>query len=414
MAGPAGSSVIRTVQVLLISALISGGGTVLLLANLPPMIPAETAALQLLAVCLAYIASGALHAAGKKTVSVAASLLKIFCVYFIVKASGVSTVALALFLFAFHIEAYYFIPLHFAIGLSLIALRVALAGSASHTAWDTPVGGVENGWIAVLASVSAAGALTGKVIAQLATLAARHTQSVDRLEEAVRNLTETNAAYQTYAAYIEENSKEAERNRLTREIHDIVGYSMTNLLMIVQAALYSDNQDQVTELLQKAQTHINASMQEVRTSLRRLRSTQKKALHGVGLIRHLTDNFSRVTGIKVALDVIAFPRVISEDIEKTLYRMLQESMTNSFRHGKATEIDVTFQVHRNVLFVKIRDNGRGKSALGPAQGYASGPAEGIGLRGMRERIEETGGTLTTVSGKDGFTVFARLPYHSET
>lgn len=406
---------IHTLQVLAISFLVAAAGSILLVSNLPPLIPAETASVQIMIVCIVYVLSGGLHAARKAAISAAAAVIKIFCIYFIVKAAGVTTVALALLVFAFHLEAFYFIPLHYGVILALTALRVTMVSSSPHTAWDTPVGPVGTLWVSVIAALAAAGAFTGCLISRLVELSSRRAESMERLEEAVRNLTETNTAYQTYATYIEENSKEAERNRLTREIHDIVGYSMTNLLMIVQAALYSDNQDQVTELLQKAQTHINASMQEVRASLRRLRSTQKKALHGVDLIRHLTANFSRVTGIKVILDVIAFPRNISQETEKILYRMLQESMTNSFRHGKATEIDVTFQVHRNVLFVKIRDNGRGKQAqaaggsLAPGQGLS----EGIGLKGMRERTEETGGTLTTVSGKDGFTVFARIPYHTE-
>lgn len=180
---------------------------------------------------------------------------------------------------------------------------------------------------------------------------------------------------------------------------------MTNLLMIVRAAFYSDNQDQVTELLQKAETHINESMQEIRGSLRKLRSVRKKALHGLELMGYLTGNFSRVTGIEVILEVIAFPREITEEVEEILYRMLQECMTNSFRHGRAKKIEITFQVHGAVLFVKIRDDGSSQGAANPE------PAEGIGLAGMRERIEGLDGTLTTVAGIDGFTVFARIPYH---
>lgn len=394
----------------------------MLVEYVPADTPGGTATAQVLAICVAFGISGALYPVRRTHFAIVAALVKVFCVYFVVKAAGATVTALACILFAFHFELFFFLPIAPAAVLALILLRVLLSAATPHTAWDNPIEQINLAGMAAIASVSVAASLAGFLTARLNAEIVRQSGSIARLEDAVRNLTETNTAYQTYATYIEENSKESERNRLTREIHDIVGYSMTNLLMIVQAALYSENQDQVTELLQKAQTHINESMQEVRSALRKLRSTQKKALHGTDLIRYLTENFSRVTGISVRLDVIAFPRDITGNVEEIIYRMLQECMTNSFRHGRATEIDVTFQVHRNVLFLKIRDNGTtgqsgyiaqsGASAQSGAQGQSGGieTGEGIGLAGMRERVEGIGGTLTTVAGTDGFTVFARMPY----
>lgn len=406
----------RQWHVLAISGMTTAAGSIMIVGQSGAAGRTGTVSAQILAICLAFGVSGILYLVRKPPIAILLALAKIFCVYFVIKAGSASVTALACVLFAFHFELFFFLPLAPASFIAFVLFRVVMAAAAPHTAWDSPIEEVTRGGYAVMALVSLAASLSGSLTARLAAELERKHASITRLEDAVRNLTETNAAYQTYATYIEENSKEAERNRLTREIHDIVGYSMTNLLMIVQAALYSENQDQVTELLQKAQTHINESMNEVRAALRRLRSTQKKALHGTELIRYLTENFSRVTGIEVRLDVIAFPRDIAGNIEEIIYRMLQECMTNSFRHGRATEIDITFQMHRNVLFLKIRDNGTAEQTGFPSQAGAQAPSaasetgEGIGLAGMRERVEGIGGTVTTVAGADGFTVFARMPY----
>lgn len=176
---------------------------------------------------------------------------------------------------------------------------------------------------------------------------------------------------------------------------------MTNLLMLVQAAIYSENQDKITELLQKAQAHINDSLNEVRMAMRKLRSTQKKMLHGSDLLQNLAQNFGTVTGIAVDIEFISFPRKIDRPIEEILYRMVQEAMTNSFRHGRATEIKIFLWLRGQTIVTQIRDNGQ-KKIEGPL-------CEGIGLQGMRERITQVGGTLSTEFTKDGFTINATIP-----
>ena len=171
--------------------------------------------------------------------------------------------------------------------------------------------------------------------------------------------------------------------------------------MLVQAALYSENQDKITELLLKAQSHINDSLQEVRMAMRKLRSTQKKMLHGSELLQNLAENFGTVTGISVNMEFISFPKKIDQKTEEILYRMVQEAMTNSFRHGRATKIQISFWLRNNTIISQIRDNGQKKNV--------NQFSEGIGLLGMRERITETGGSLSTEFATDGFTINATIP-----
>ena len=101
-----------------------------------------------------------------------------------------------------------------------------------------------------------------------------------------------------------------------------------------------------------------------------------------------------------------------ETAELTIYRIVQEALTNVFRHARATAVNVSIepaqppagvQGHRDYALVCVRDNGRG---LKPDQKF------GLGLTGMRERILALGGTLTVASGEQGVTIQAMVPTHA--
>lgn len=327
-------------------------------------------------------------------------VIKIICLFFISRATGADILALSFLFTAFCFEVFYSSSFWSAFMLFVCCTFVFAGTRIAHTAWDEIREPVSIAGFTVLLFSGFAGSIAGSIIDRAFNTAKQKEQQVLRLEETIHQLTKSNTAWQTYATYIEENSKEEERQRISREIHDIVGYSMTNLLMIVQAALYSDNQDKVTELLQKAQKHINESLQEVRLAMRKLRSATKRALHGSDLITYLAHNFETVTGIQINLDFISFPSKIGPKTEEVLYRLLQESFTNSFRHGKATVIEVSFWMIEKNLIVKIRDNGI-KTTETPI-------IEGIGIQGMKERINELGGSVQFDAVQDGFTVLAKL------
>jgi two-component system sensor histidine kinase UhpB len=100
-----------------------------------------------------------------------------------------------------------------------------------------------------------------------------------------------------------------------------------------------------------------------------------------------------------------------ETADLTIYRIVQEALTNVFRHAKATEVNVSIEPaepppgalgNRDYALVRVRDNGRG---LKPGEKF------GFGLTGMRERILALGGTLTVASGEDGVTIEAMVPTH---
>jgi signal transduction histidine kinase len=93
---------------------------------------------------------------------------------------------------------------------------------------------------------------------------------------------------------------------------------------------------------------------------------------------------------------------ISEEIDLVLYRMIQEGLTNAFRHGKATLITVRLWIFQSELIVRIHDNGQGSPEI----------KKGIGLQGMEERIKKIHGRLEAKNVVDGFVVIAWIPLNS--
>ena len=387
--------------VLIVTGCLTGAGAILLSVVSGQLNIHSHVITQLMYVCTLFGVSGLFLFFENETLAFFVFPIKLFCFFFISNALGSVVLPLICFLFAYCLETSCITNIRLAPILVLPALGILFLGTKPSSSWDIARGATSLEEFLILLLVSVAATLLGVVSRNAIQQKDAQKKEIIRLEETVGNLAKTNNTWQTYATFIEETSKEEERHRISREIHDIIGYSMTNLLMLVQAAIYSENQDKITELLQKAQAHINDSLNEVRMAMRKLRLTQKKMLHGSDLLQNLAQNFGTVTGISVDIEFISFPRKIDRPIEEILYRMVQEAMTNSFRHGRATKIQISLWLRGQTIVTQIRDNGQ-KKIEGPL-------CEGIGLQGMRERITQVGGTLSTEFTKDGFTINATIP-----
>jgi len=229
----------------------------------------------------------------------------------------------------------------------------------------------------------------------------RKKEQGELLNRALQKVIDTNMNYQTYASSVREKTLEEERKRVSRELHDIIGYTLTNQLMIVQAAraFKQEDRSQLNRLLEKAESNLRESLEDARGALRQLRAQPLNETHGLKLFIKLVNTFSEITGIKVDLELAALSDDLTYQEEKTLYRVIQEGMTNAFRHGQADAIRIILCAVPGFYECVIRDNGRGAAKV----------EEGIGLKGMRERVESLGGTLTAQSSKEGFILKCRLP-----
>jgi signal transduction histidine kinase len=207
--------------------------------------------------------------------------------------------------------------------------------------------------------------------------------------------------FQRYADTIQEKSAAEERNRITREIHDTVGYTLMNIMMMMQdASLMAGTVSGIGGLLEQTREQAQAGLNETRRALRLLRATEKRPIQTIEEIKRLVTAFQSSTGVTVATEYGNIPFSLRDDVNEFIFHMLQEGMANALRHGKATKIRVLFWLQEGELIVSLHDNG-----IGSVQ-----TQEGIGLSGMRERIATLQGQLTAGNQPDGFQVVARIPY----
>jgi signal transduction histidine kinase len=254
------------------------------------------------------------------------------------------------------------------------------------------------------------------VLSLLLSFAALVTAWIDRLcgaqeelKDALRiqvsnidKLAELNRKLQGYARTIEEESAERERNRISREIHDISGYIFTNLIALMDAAgsMKRDDHAALTELLVTARRQAQEGLQETRSALRKLRNEDTRLVESAQAIHRIVAIFRTVAGIEVDLNLGNLPHRLPGGFSLALYRTVQEALTNAVRHGRATRVRVNFWVEDNTVLLSIGDDGKGAFEV----------VKGIGISGMEERIGALGGTVDigrTVEG--GFLLSIRVP-----
>jgi signal transduction histidine kinase len=225
--------------------------------------------------------------------------------------------------------------------------------------------------------------------------------TIEQMNTAILKLTRTNIGFQHYALSVEERSAQNERNRITREIHDTAGYTLTNLRMMMEAAIRicSREDRDLDRILHSARDQAWQGLTEVRRALRLLRAGEVKRDSVAAAVFKLTRTFQEATGVDVAVTYAITSRSFGEAIDLALYRTIQEGITNAFRHGKVTRIDVYLWESDSEVILNVRDNGAGKVIV----------KEGIGLAGMRERVRSLGGEVRVESESTGFKLSVRIP-----
>lgn len=232
-------------------------------------------------------------------------------------------------------------------------------------------------------------------------------QSTHEEKERVRTLNkqleDANRKLRDYALEAERTAETRERNRLAREIHDTLGHTLTGLaagldacIVLVDAAPAAAKQ-QMQKLCQVARH----GLKDVRRSVKKLRPEALEQLPLRDAIEQMAGEYMETSGMTVELDILKWPERLREDEEETIYRVVQEGLTNANRHGGAQKATVTMGLVPGRFFIVIADNGRGCAEAEPKPGF--------GLRHMKERLELLHGHLRCWSD-EGFTLEAVIPY----
>lgn len=200
------------------------------------------------------------------------------------------------------------------------------------------------------------------------------------------------------------DAQEEERKRIARELHDSVGQGLSSLI-VGMALLTGASTDPAS--VAKGQ-ELRAVAEETLDHVRQLsRDLRPSALDDLGLaaaLERYAEDFGVLTpGVSVDLHADALDR-LPMPVETTLYRIVQEGMTNAARHSSATEISVLLTQRDGLVRAIIEDNGVG---FDPHAARRRGNS--VGIHGMQERAEIVGGRLTIESGRGGTTVFVEVP-----
>jgi signal transduction histidine kinase len=198
-----------------------------------------------------------------------------------------------------------------------------------------------------------------------------------------------------------------ERQRIARELHDVVAHGV--VLMVLQAQGARRILDQDPERARAALGAIEETGQhalgELRRSLGLVRDrgagSELQPQPGLADLATLVEEMREV-GLQVELRIEGPPRPLADAVDRSAYRIVQEALTNTVKHAGLVSTRVTITYASDDLRVEITDDGPGPPARGDGAGH--------GLAGMRERVRLYGGELDAHAGeRRGFVVRARIP-----
>ncbi|WP_326833718.1 histidine kinase [Amycolatopsis rhabdoformis] len=274
-----------------------------------------------------------------------------------------------------------------------------LLASVASARLSTRVGTVVTGVVVVaLVAASLLGArheVVPTLLSALGTLAFhRLSLYTRRLKERTEELEQTRAA-QVQAAAL------AERQRLAREMHDVLAHSLSGLLLHLEGArllsVHSGADPRLTDTVVRAHQLAQSGLAEARQAIGALRGED---LPGPERLPVLAAEFERDTGIPCAVSVSGPTPELAAQTRLTLYRVAQEALTNVRKHAAAERVDLRLTYEPDGTMLTVEDRG----------GPAAPPGDsGYGVSGMRERAELLGGRLDAAPTGTGFRVSLWAP-----
>lgn len=208
-----------------------------------------------------------------------------------------------------------------------------------------------------------------------------------------------------YASTAEELAIVKERQRFSRDIHDTLGHTMTVLITQLKVAeiLCSTQANTAKAKISEALLVAKEGLNELRKSIMGIAPGRLAENNIEASVLKLINDF-KTTGMKIDVTVNGEFDNMPEEHTEALFRLCQEALTNSLRHGRADHVDIVMNSAEGRLKVLIKDNGAGCRDM----------KKGFGLKGMEQRISSLGGMIHYGSdGENGFNIFVELPVKEE-
>lgn len=214
----------------------------------------------------------------------------------------------------------------------------------------------------------------------------------DNLREKEEELKIANKELETYANTIEEIAILRERNRISREIHDNVGHALSTIIIQLNAIekMCFINRDEASKMANNLAGFTKESMESVRSAVKAMKPREFEEYEGIIAVSEMIKNFQKLTGIRVNLRVSDKVWKLNSDQTMVIYRITQEFLSNSIKHGKATEVKIFINFLDTQLRLHLKDNGVGCKSI----------VTGTGLSGVKERVKVFGGSMECFSEED--------------
>jgi PAS domain S-box-containing protein len=204
--------------------------------------------------------------------------------------------------------------------------------------------------------------------------------------------------------------QDQERRRIARDLHDGLGQELAVAKMVLDRMLLQKSAKPPEEAWVQASEIVDRAIQQVRTMSHLL---HPPLLDEVGLLSALSwyvEGLTKRSGIGASLDVQPpdFPRLSSE-VETAVFRIVQEALTNVFRHSGARKVKVSLTQKEGAIIVAVRDDGKG---IGKKVVDLEPGSVGVGIGGMKQRAKEFGGELRLINTQPGTLVELTIPSSS--
>jgi signal transduction histidine kinase len=198
-------------------------------------------------------------------------------------------------------------------------------------------------------------------------------------------------------------AQELERARLARELHDETGQALTSILLGLKPLEETAESPEARAALDSVRELVISTLQDVRRLAVELRPSALDDFGLVPAVERLTDTFREQSGLQVDLETQLGDERLPSEAETTLYRVIQEALTNIIKHSAASRVSILLQRKNGAVVAVVEDDGNG---FDPSDTRP----DSLGLAGMSERVSLAGGRLQVeTSPGSGTTVVAEMP-----
>jgi signal transduction histidine kinase len=211
------------------------------------------------------------------------------------------------------------------------------------------------------------------------------------------------------------HAQDEERRRVSRELHDSTGQLLV-VLNINLARLKADvfqNQAEAEKLLDESNAMVEEMSRQIRTLSYLLHPPLLDEAGLASAVKWYVEGFGSRSNIEVSLELSNDLGRLSRDLETTVFRLIQESLTNIHRHSGSKTAAVRVERKGQELRVEIADAGKGL-ASNVMGGAGPNPRLGVGILGMKERVSRLGGSFEIISDATGTAIRASLPTDYQT